>query len=405
MEEQDHRVIARRMDLFHQQEEGPGMIFWHPRGFAVYQLIEAEIRRHMRAAGFAELRTPQLLDRALWEASGHWQKFSEAMFVFEDGEQQKALKPMSCPGHVQVFKSRLRSFRDLPLRYCEFGACMRNEPSGALLGLMRTRAFVQDDAHIFCLEEQVEDQVAKFCRLLKAIYARFGFDDVAVGLSMRPAERAGDDAVWDRAEDMLAVAATAAGLDFKLQPGEGAFYGPKLEFVLRDNKGRAWQCGTIQIDLVMPERLDAAYTDSDGKQRRPVMLHQAVLGSIERFMGVLLEHHAGKLPFWLAPDQVLVASIGPAQADYAEEVAADLNAEGLRAVTDVRPERLAKKIVDARQLGIPRFAVVGSSEAAGKAVSLRRDDGESEVLPVAKLVELLRSHELQKPPPSRAMTV
>ncbi|NIA67346.1 threonine--tRNA ligase [Pelagibius litoralis] len=391
MEEQDHRVIARRMDLFHQQEEGPGMIFWHPRGFAVYQLIEEEIRGHMRAAGFSELRTPQLLDRSLWEASGHWQKFGKEMFVFEDGEQQKALKPMSCPGHIEVFNSRLRSYRDLPLRYCEFGACLRNEPSGALLGLMRTRAFVQDDAHIFCLEEQVEEEVAKFCRLLQAVYARFGFDDVAVGLSTRPAERAGEDAVWDRAEDMLAVAATSAGLDFKLQPGEGAFYGPKLEFVLRDNKGRSWQCGTIQVDLVLPERLDAAFTDTEGRRLRPVMLHQAVLGSIERFLGVLLEHYAGKLPFWLAPDQVVVASINPEQANYAEEVVADLKVAGLRAVSDVRPERPAKKVVNARALGIPCFIAVGPREMEENRVALRQDNGQSKALTLAALADFLHS--------------
>ncbi|WP_299617079.1 threonine--tRNA ligase [Pelagibius sp.] len=392
MEDQDHRVIARRMDLFHQQEEGQGMIFWHPRGFAVYQLIEGEIRRRMRAAGFAEVRTPQLLDRSLWEASGHWQKFSKEMFVFEvgadndDGARQLALKPMSCPGHVQIFKSRLRSFRDLPLRLAEFGACMRNEPSGALLGLMRTRAFVQDDAHIFCLEEQVEEEVANFCRLLQAVYARFGFDDVAVGLSTRPAERAGEDAVWDRAEDMLAVAATAAGLKFVLQPGEGAFYGPKLEFVLRDRKGRSWQCGTIQVDLVLPERLDAVFAASDGSRRRPVMLHQAVLGSIERFMGVLLEHHAGKLPFWLAPDQVAVASIGPEQANDAEALVAELKAAGLRAVADVRQERLAKKVHDARQLGIPAFLAVGAQEVANGTAALRREEGGPLKIPREELV-------------------
>ncbi|HIP79493.1 MAG TPA: threonine--tRNA ligase [Kiloniellaceae bacterium] len=389
MEDQDHRVIARRMDLFHQQEEGPGMIFWHPRGFVIYQLIEEEIRKRMRAAGFQEVRTPQLLDRALWEASGHWQKFSEEMFVFEDGAQQRALKPMNCPGHVQIFKSRLRSFRDLPLRLSEFGACMRNEPSGALLGLMRTRAFVQDDAHIFCLEEHVEEEVANFCRLLKAVYARFGFEDVTVGLSTRPEQRAGEDAVWDRAEDMLAVAATAAGLNYRLQPGEGAFYGPKLEFVLRDTKGRSWQCGTIQVDLVLPERLDAAFTGSDGKRQRPVMLHQAVLGSIERFLGVLLEHHGGNLPFWLSPDQVAVASVGPEQAAYAEAVAADLSATGLRAVADIRPERLGKKVMDARNLGIPGFAVVGPEEVARGSVALRLGRGPSADLLTANLAEHL----------------
>lgn len=390
MEDQDHRVIARRMDLFHQQEEGPGMIFWHPRGFVIYQLIEEEIRQRMRAAGFQEVRTPQLLDRSLWEASGHWQKFSEEMFVFEDGAQQRALKPMNCPGHVQIFKSRLRSFRDLPLRLSEFGACMRNEPSGALLGLMRTRAFVQDDAHIFCLEDHVEEEVAQFCRLLKAIYARFGFEDVTVGLSTRPERRAGEDAVWDRAEDMLAVAATAAGLNYRLQPGEGAFYGPKLEFVLRDTKGRSWQCGTIQVDLVLPERLDAAFTDSDGKRQRPVMLHQAVLGSIERFLGVLLEHHGGNLPFWLAPDQVVVASVGPEQAAYAEAVAADLSAAGLRAIADIRGERLGKKVMDARNLGIPGFAVVGPEEAARGSVALRLGGGSSADIPKTNLAEHLR---------------
>jgi threonyl-tRNA synthetase len=319
MDANDHRAIGNRLELFHQQDDSPGMVFWHPRGFALYRVIEDHIRRRMRGAGFQEVRTPQLLGRSLWQASGHWDRFADAMFVVE-AERPLALKPMSCPGHIQIFKARVRSFRDLPVRLAEFGWVHRNEPSGALHGLLRTRAFVQDDAHVFCTEGQVETEVACFCTLLRAVYADFGFADVAVRFSTRPAARAGSDAVWDRAEAALAAAARAAGLTVEVQPGEGAFYGPKLEFHLHDAHGRGWQCGTVQLDLVLPERLDATFRDADSAAARPVMLHHAVLGSLERFIAMLLEHHRGRLPLWLAPDQVAVATIAPAASGYGARV-------------------------------------------------------------------------------------
>jgi len=390
MDENDHRSIGNRLELFHQQEEGPGVVFWHPRGLTLYRLIEGYIRRRMAQAGFQEVLTPQLLARSLWEASGHWEKFGDNMFAFQDGERAFALKPMSCPGHIQIFNKRLRSFRDLPLRFCEFGACHRYEPSGALQGLMRTRAFLQDDAHIFCRDDQIEAEVARFCDLLRAVYADFGFADFAVGFSTRPALRAGADAVWDRAEAALAAAAKSAGLDFALQPGEGAFYGPKLEFVLQDSSGRRWQCGTIQLDFVLPERLRADYVDAAGRKVRPVLLHHAVLGSLERFIAILLEHHRGRLPFWLAPAQIAVASIGAGQRDHAAKVAGDLEAAGFRVALDVRPERLARKIVAARELGIPEFIALGAREAADGTLSLRRHDGGQETLGLAQAIERFR---------------
>ena len=397
MDIDDHRAIANRLDLFHQQEEGPGVVFWHPRGYAIYRVIEDYIRRRMRGAGFREIKTPQLLARSLWEASGHWEKFGESMFAFEDAERAFALKPMSCPGHLQVFNKRTRSYRDLPLRYCEFGACHRNEASGALHGLMRTRAFVQDDAHIFCTEEQIEGEVRRFCELLRAVYADFGFPDFVVGFSTRPAVRAGSDAPWDRAESMLAAAARAAGLDPRLQPGDGTFYGPKLEFILRDRRDREWQCGTIQLDFVLSERLGAEYVDADNKRRRPAMMHQAVLGSIERFLAMLLEHHGGDLPLWLAPEQLVIASIGEAQAAYAERVAHAFGQADFRVALDTRPERLPRKIVDARESGIPLLLAVGAREARNETVSLRRRDDEQEVLPLAAAIEALRSEAFRLP--------
>ncbi|MCG8692896.1 MAG: threonine--tRNA ligase, partial [Minwuiales bacterium] len=371
MDDNDHRAIGNRMDLFHQQEEGAGMVFWHPRGFALYHVIEDYIRRRMRAAGYREVRTPQLLSRSLWQASGHWEKFGDNMFALPgDDGHAPALKPMNCPGHIQIFNKRTRSFRDLPLRLAEFGACHRDEPSGALLGLMRTRAFVQDDAHVFCTEDDIVAEVARFCDLLRRVYTDFGFDDMAVAFSTRPDVRAGSDAVWDRAEAALADAAKEAGLDCRTQPGEGAFYGPKLEFALRDSRGREWQCGTVQVDLVLPERLDAAYVDADNKRQRPVLLHHAVLGSIERFIGILLEHHRGRLPLWLAPEQIAVASITEAAADYAGEVAARFEEVGFRVALDTRKARLPRKIVDAREAGIPLLAAVGAREAEAGTVAL-----------------------------------
>jgi threonyl-tRNA synthetase len=311
------------------------------------------------------------------------------MFVLLDGARTYALKPMSCPGHVQIFSKRVRSFRDLPLRYCEFGACHRNEPSGALQGLARTRAFVQDDAHIFCAPEHVEVEIARFCALLRGVYADFGFADVTVGLSTRPASHAGDPALWDRAEALLSAAARAAGLDPRVQPGEGAFYAPKLEFILADRGKREWQCGTIQVDLVLPQRLGARYVGPDGNFATPVLLHQAVLGSVERFIAILLEHYDGQLPLWLAPDQVVVAGIGEERDGYAARVRDELAGAGLRAALDIRPERLGRKIVDARQAGIPVMGAVGALEAEAGTVALRWRDGGQEVLPVADAARLL----------------
>ncbi len=390
MDPLDHRAIGNEMDLFHQQEEGAGQVFWHPRGFALYQVVESYIRKRMRQAGFREVRTPQLLARGLWERSGHWEKFGENMFALDDGHQTLALKPMSCPGHIQIFNKRVRSFRDLPLRLAEFGACHRNEPSGALQGLMRTRAFVQDDAHVFCAPEQIAPEVARFCGLLRQIYADFGFDEMIVGFSTRPEVRAGEDSVWDQAEAALEQAARSAGVDHRLQPGEGAFYGPKLDFSLRDNRGREWQCGTVQVDLVLPERLDAAYVDSDNSRRRPVILHHAVLGSIERFIGVLLEHHQGRLPLWLAPEQITIASIAEAQADYAAAVADRFAEAGFRPALDARPVRLPRKIVDAHAAGIPLLAAVGAREAKADSIALRGNGADNEVIAIDVALDRLR---------------
>ena len=397
MDPNDHRMIAKRMNLFHLQEEGPGMVFWHPAGFALFGVIESFIRDQMRAAGFEEVRTPQLLARDLWEASGHWEKFGENMFSLYDGDRAFALKPMSCPAHVQIFSHQRRSFRDLPMRLCEFGSCLRNEPSGALLGLMRTRAFVQDDAHIFCLGEHVESEVKRFCGMLSEIYAAFGFPRVDVYFATRPGQRAGSDEAWDAAEAMLERAALAAGLRFQHSPGEGAFYGPKLEFHLRDNRGRPWQCGTIQLDMVLPERLNAQYVDGQDVRQRPVMLHHAVLGSVERFIGVLLEHHAGKLPLWLTPVQIVVASIGAKHAEYAVKVVDQLRLLGYRARSDVRPERLSKKIVDARALGSGAFLAVGDRELSGNSVMLRGTDDEQAQLSLGELDLRLRPEAFRRP--------
>ncbi len=391
MDQHDHRAIGNRLDLFHQQEEGPGMVFWHPNGLAVYRAIEDYIRRLMREAGFREIRTPQLLARSLWEASGHWEKFGDDMFVLGDGERALALKPMSCPGHIQIFNKRIRSFRDLPLRFCEFGACHRNEPSGALQGLMRTRAFVQDDAHIFCTEAQIETEVARFCALLRRAYNDFGFPDFTVGFSTRPAIRAGSDALWDHAEAALEAAGRAAGLALRPLPGEGTFYGPKLDFTLRDRAGRDWQCGTVQLDFVLPERLAAEYIDSSGDRVRPVLIHHAVLGSIERFLGMLLEHYRGSLPLWLAPEQVMVAGISERQADYARNVAAVFEKRELRVRIDAGPERLARKVSAAHEAGIPILAAVGPQEERGGTVSLRRRDGSRTTLAVDAAASMLRA--------------
>ena len=391
MDQQDHRMLGPRLDLFHQQDEAPGAVFWHPRGATLYLIIENYIRREMRLVGFREVRTPQLLARALWERSGHWAKFGSNMFVLADGERSYALKPMNCPGHVQLFRQQSRSYRDLPLRFCEFGACHRYEPSGALHGIMRGRAFTQDDAHVFCMPEHVDAEVARFCGLLRRVYARFGFREFVVGLSTRPAVKEGSDALWDHVEASLASAATSAGLEYRLQPGEGAFYGPKLEFILKDREGREWQCGTVQLDLVLPKNLDAEVVDASGSRIRPVLIHHAVLGSLERFIAVLLEHHRGKLPLWLAPDQVAILPVSPAQREYAACVADAFSADELRAILDDSNETLARRILAAHDQGIPIIAIVGAREADAGSVTLRHRGGRQHEQGLADAVNWLRT--------------
>nr|WP_205192603.1 threonine--tRNA ligase [Burkholderia sp. Ax-1724] len=388
----DHRVLGNKLDLFHQQEEGAGMVFWHPRGWTLYRVLEDYVRARMRRAGFREIRTPQLLARSLWEKSGHWEKFGGAMYSLADAEEGRALclKPMSCPCHVQVFNQRVRSYRELPVRYSEFGACHRDEPSGALEGLKRTRAFVQDDAHVFCAAAHIEAEVGHFCALLREVYADLGFPEFKVVLATRPASRAGSEQTWDRAEEALANAARAAGLEFDVLEGEGAFYGPKLEFHLTDSRARSWQCGTIQLDFVLPERLDAEFVNERNERERPVMIHHAVLGSMERFIAMLLEHDEGWLPVWLAPEQVAVATISDASLGYAEEVLRALEDVGVRAVLDGRPERLEKKIVDARGMRVPVLVVVGSRDERDRTMSVRWRDGRREVFAVGEGVECLR---------------
>jgi threonyl-tRNA synthetase len=391
MDSYDHRVLGPRLEFFHQQDEAPGTAFWHPRGATLYRLIEGYIRSEMQRAGFREVRTPQLLSRALWERSGHWSKYGQNMFAFADGERAFALKPMNCPGHVQMFRHRIRSYRDLPLRFCEFGACHRYEPSGSLHGLMRARAFTQDDAHVFCLREHINGEVGRFCELLRRVYARFGFGEFIVGFSTRPAMREGSDALWDEAEALLEAAARAVGLNSRMQPGEGAFYGPKLEFILQDRDGREWQCGTIQVDLVLPERLDASVVSAAGAGVRPIMLHHAVLGSIERFTAVLLEHHRGALPYWLSPEQVAVCPISDDQSDYARSVLDAFNAAGIRSVIEHADETLSRRIVAAHERGIPIVCIVGRKEAAAGSVTLRQRGGEQRTDGLSNAIEWLTS--------------
>ncbi len=392
-EKRDHRRLGREMDLYHFQEEAVGSAFWHPKGWVLWRQIESYMRARLEAAGYVEVRTPQLYDRALWEASGHWEKFHEHMFTTEtEDEKVLAVKPMNCPGHVQIFRQGIKSYRDLPLRMAEFGSCHRYEPSGALHGLMRVRAFTQDDAHIFCEESQITSETQAFCDLLLGIYRDFGFADVAVKFSDRPAVRAGDDDVWDRAEGALMEAVAAAGLDYTLNPGEGAFYGPKLEFVLRDAIGRDWQCGTLQVDFVLPERLDASYVGEDGAKHRPVMLHRAILGSFERFIGILIENYAGRFPMWLAPVQAVVATITSDADDYAREVRSILAAAGLRAELDLRNEKINYKVREHSLAKVPVLLVCGKREAENRTVALRRLGGEAQqVLALDQAVDTLTS--------------
>ncbi len=381
-EKRDHRRLGRELDLFHQQEEAVGSVFWHPKGWTLWRVIENYLRARLEAGGYVEVKTPQLLDRALWEASGHWEKFRENMFIAQSADERVlALKPMNCPGHVQIFRQGLKSYRDLPLRIAEFGSCHRNEPSGALHGVMRVRAFTQDDAHIFCSEDQITTESIKFCDLLRMVYKDFGFDDVSVKFSDRPAVRAGSDAVWDRAEAALKTATEAAGLPYTLNPGEGAFYGPKLEFVLRDAIGRDWQCGTLQVDFVLPERLDASYIGEDGQRHRPVMLHRAIFGSMERFIAILIEQYAGKFPLWLAPVQAVVATITSEADEYALEVGRRLADAGIRGEIDLANEKINYKVREHSLAKVPIMLVVGKREAEQRNVALRRLGGkEQEIL-------------------------
>ncbi len=393
-EKRDHRRLGRELGLFHLQEEAAGSVFWHPKGWTLYRTIESYIRRRLDKAGYVEVHTPQLVDRSLWEKSGHWEKFRQAMFTVEDedGGRVLAVKPMSCPCHVEIFRQGLHSYRELPLRMAEFGACHRNEPSGALHGIMRVRAFTQDDAHIFCTEEQITPESIAFCDLLRSVYADFGFTDVMVKFSDRPAVRAGSDETWDRAEAALKRACEAANLRYTLNPGEGAFYGPKLEFVLRDALGRDWQCGTLQVDFVLPERLDAQYVGEDGARHRPVMLHRAILGSLERFIAILIEQHAGRFPLWLAPVQVKVLTITSDAAPYAEEVLAALAAAGIRAEADLANEKINYKVREHSLAKIPALLVVGRREAEERTVALRRLGGrDQEVLALDEAVARLKA--------------
>ena len=395
-EKRDHRKLGKQLGLFHLQEEAAGSVFWHAKGWILYREIEAYVRRRLDAAGYSEVKTPQLVDRSLWEASGHWEKFGENMFTAQsEDERTLALKPMNCPCHVQIFRQGIKSYRDLPLRMAEFGSCHRNEPSGALHGIMRVRAFTQDDAHIFCTEDQITEESVKFCALLQSIYADFGFDDVRVKFSDRPEVRAGDDATWDRAEAALTDATHAAGLDTVLNPGEGAFYGPKLEFVLRDAIGRDWQCGTLQVDFVLPDRLDAEYVGEDGNRHRPVMLHRAILGSMERWIGILIEQYSGRMPAWLAPVQIVVASITDSANAYAREVAAAAAAAGLRVETDLRNEKISYKVREHSVMKVPFILVVGGREAEAGTVALRRlGSNDQQVLDAHETISMLRDESL-----------
>ena len=391
-ERRDHRRLGRELELFHLQEEAVGSVFWHPKGWTLFRTIETYLRKRLDAACYQEVKAPLLLDRSLWEASGHWENFRENMFIAESRDERVfAVKPMNCPGHVLIFRNRLRSYRELPLRLAEFGSCHRNEPSGALHGIMRVRGFTQDDAHIFCTEDQVTSESIVICQLLLSVYRDFGFDDVEIKFADRPPQRVGSDAVWDRAERDLKAAVELAGLPYTYNPGEGAFYGPKLEFHLRDALGRQWQCGTLQLDFNMPGRLGATYVGEDGGRHTPVMLHRAILGSMERFIAILIEHYAGRFPLWLAPVQLVIATITSEAADYAEEVARECAAAGLRCVPDTSNEKIGYKVREHTLAKVPVLLVVGRREAANRSVAVRRLGGnEQEILALGEAVARLK---------------
>ena len=391
-EKRDHRRIGRELGLFHQQEEAVGSVFWHPPGWTLWRDVETYMRNRLSQAGYVEVKSPQLLDRTLWEKTGHWDNYRENMFIAESEHRMLAVKPMNCPGHVLIYKQGMKSYRDLPLRIAEFGACHRNEPSGALHGLMRVRAFTQDDAHIFCTEDQINAETVAFCGLLQSVYADFGFTEVAVKFSDRPGKRAGSDETWDRAEGALKAAVEAAGLQYTLNPGEGAFYGPKLEFVLRDAIGRDWQCGTLQVDFVLPERLDAEYVAEDNTRQRPVMLHRAILGSFERFLAILIEHHAGKFPTWLAPTQAALLNITDRQAGYVGECADFLKNQGVRVDTDLRNEKIGFKIREHTLRRVPYLLVAGDREAESRTLAVRTRSGKDlGSLSLEEVAELIQS--------------
>jgi threonyl-tRNA synthetase len=390
-EKRDHRRIGKHLDLFHMQDEAPGMVFWHPKGWTIWQQVEQYMRAKFIQHGYQEVRTPQVMDRTLWEKSGHWQNYRENMFTTSSENRDYAVKPMNCPGHIQIFNADLHSYRDLPLRLAEFGSCHRNEPSGALHGLMRVRGFTQDDAHIFCMEEQVQSEVSAFIRMLYEVYNDFGFKDVIVKLSTRPEKRVGSDEDWDRAEGDLAAALKQNNLEFEYQPGEGAFYGPKIEFTLKDSLGRMWQCGTIQLDPNLPARLGAEYVAEDNSRKIPLMLHRAIVGSMERFIGILIEHHAGAFPVWLAPIQVAVLNISEGQADYVREVVEVLKENGIRVHADLRNEKITYKIREHSLQRLPYLAIVGDKEVASRQVALRNRKGEDlGQMGLAEFVERLK---------------
>ncbi|MFA1689188.1 threonine--tRNA ligase [Candidatus Rickettsia barbariae] len=390
-EKRDHRKLGHELDLFHFQEEAQGMVFWHDKGWSIYNTIEQYIRKKIRKNGYTEVKTPVLVDKSLWEASGHWEKFRDDMFALETDDKTLALKPMNCPCHVQIFKQGIKSYRDLPLRMSEFGLCHRNEASGALHGLMRVRSLVQDDAHIFCAAEQITDETVSFCKLLTEVYKDFGFTDIKVKFSDRPEIRAGSNEVWDKAENALKEAVEQAGFNYTLNPGEGAFYGPKLEFVLTDAIGRQWQCGTLQMDFVLPERLDASYVAASGEKKRPVMLHRAILGSLERFIGILIEEYVGRFPLWLAPVQVAIATITSDLNDYALEVQKALIDNGVRTDFNISPDKINYKIREFSNQKIPMIAVIGKQEQANKQVAIRRlGTTDQEVLSVEQLIAVVK---------------
>jgi threonyl-tRNA synthetase len=391
-EKRDHRKLGRTLDLFHTQDEAPGMVFWHPKGWSLWQQVEQYMRRVYQDNGYQEVRAPQILDRSLWERSGHWQNFKDNMFTTESEKRDFAVKPMNCPGHVLIFNSNMRSYRDLPLRYGEFGACHRNEPSGALHGIMRVRAFTQDDGHIFCTEEQIQSECVAFNQLALDVYRDFGFTDVVIKLALRPDQRLGDDATWDRAENALRNALRECGVEWIELPGEGAFYGPKIEYHLKDSIGRSWQCGTMQVDFQMPGRLGAEYVDADDTRKVPVMLHRAIVGSLERFIGVLVEHYAGALPLWLSPQQAVVLNITDRSAAYASMIVTALKAAGFRVSADLRNEKITYKIREHSLQKLPYQLIVGDKEQQALTVAVRTRGGEDlGAMPLDTLVERLRN--------------